>query len=797
MWDRHLFALDGQRFSLTDSFAADEHAREWKRVEPADAAFVVRTYLRRHPESEPLVATIVEHAQAGAMATVPVEAADLASLVQLELSAEGGRLLLLRRDAPSLRVPPPRDLTPLVLEEVVAEPASFITFELFDQHGTRLAGLPYELAIDGEVVDAASMELGHVHRGDLEPGSQGTLRLPEPSPSHDQTLTIELRDANGAAIGGARFTVLLADGSTRSGALDDGGRAELVGLPRGKALVSFDDALRTTGAGEAGGARRPRDQPRDQALAEGDDAALDDEARPGTAGSRARSATQGRATGGKPAAAAVAASPAAAPEAELLDVVDAAGNSYAGGSRELDFKQCGGEVKIKLRIAGGEPRVKLWIDHAPSGAHADFYARYEQLRHPCVVDLHDDRLKEGAHEHTFDGRDATLDARLLLAGEYCLRMEADFGGRGKKTAETRLVVAKPLSWNFGMDYTSTHVSHGSSYEVHELTKDISDQATSALATLSDGTGFTAATETNKSAAEAIELWQQSAVAFYCGHANPFTVTFAKNDVVTRMTLLDLPDPQNVLVEEMLPDALSDVLLLVLAGCMAGNDYAAVQKKLHQELAEELDPKRSDGQYDERTSAAVMAYQRIRGHEAQTGRLDEPTCRALSIAPETMDAPDRFSVTQLQRKLTQIAASFRLRTRIDGIYGPDTERVVENFQRAAGLPVDGIPEGETLVRLGLGPDGNKQRNIAEALRHRGADITVGWPTKLYIDSLKQWAPAFWGALKDGKTLDEAIGAGAEKVTRKMRRGQMSRPNVYSYLGDPGAERLTPARHGRGS
>jgi peptidoglycan hydrolase-like protein with peptidoglycan-binding domain len=57
------------------------------------------------------------------------------------------------------------------------------------------------------------------------------------------------------------------------------------------------------------------------------------------------------------------------------------------------------------------------------------------------------------------------------------------------------------------------------------------------------------------------------------------------------------------------------------------------------------------------------------------------------------------VKELQARLNRDYPAYSNLTE-DGIYGPATEAVVREFQRRAGLTVNGIAGPETLVELGL-------------------------------------------------------------------------------------------------
>jgi N-acetylmuramoyl-L-alanine amidase len=101
-----------------------------------------------------------------------------------------------------------------------------------------------------------------------------------------------------------------------------------------------------------------------------------------------------------------------------------------------------------------------------------------------------------------------------------------------------------------------------------------------------------------------------------------------------------------------------------------------------------------GTYGSRTEAAVRHFQRQRGL-LETGRCDEPTWAALVEAGYRLG--DRLvylrspmvrgdDVADLQRQLGALGFDAG---RVDGIFGPGTERALKDFQRNAGLTSDGV------------------------------------------------------------------------------------------------------------
>lgn len=134
----------------------------------------------------------------------------------------------------------------------------------------------------------------------------------------------------------------------------------------------------------------------------------------------------------------------------------------------------------------------------------------------------------------------------------------------------------------------------------------------------------------------------------------------------------------------------------------GNEVVDVQKRLLS-LGYDLGPTTVDGAFEQKTEAAVKAFQKQR-RLPTTGIVDEATWRALVDA--TYRLGDRAlylrapffhgdDVKQLQTWLNTLG--FRTEP-MDGIFGPSTELAVREFQENVGLPGDGIVGASTLQAL---------------------------------------------------------------------------------------------------
>jgi N-acetylmuramoyl-L-alanine amidase len=140
---------------------------------------------------------------------------------------------------------------------------------------------------------------------------------------------------------------------------------------------------------------------------------------------------------------------------------------------------------------------------------------------------------------------------------------------------------------------------------------------------------------------------------------------------------------------------------------------------------------SDGEFDDATADAVTKFQESRGLRA-TGVCERETWQALVEAG--FELGDRLlyarepmlrgdDVFDLQRRLN--ALGFHT-GREDGIFGPLTEHGVSDFQRNAGLAVDGVCGPSTCARLlsvGALADGSVA-SVRERERWRSAPRALG-------------------------------------------------------------------------
>lgn len=140
----------------------------------------------------------------------------------------------------------------------------------------------------------------------------------------------------------------------------------------------------------------------------------------------------------------------------------------------------------------------------------------------------------------------------------------------------------------------------------------------------------------------------------------------------------------------------------------------------------------DAPFDDAVDAAVRAFQQQRGLIAD-GVVGVSTWRRLDGARWSLgDRVLRYGARHMQHGDDVAALQRRLHDlgfdpgRIDGIFGPDTERGLQELQRNLGLPADGLCGPVTfraLDRLSRTVVGGEPHRIREAerLHHRGPGL----------------------------------------------------------------------------
>lgn len=150
-----------------------------------------------------------------------------------------------------------------------------------------------------------------------------------------------------------------------------------------------------------------------------------------------------------------------------------------------------------------------------------------------------------------------------------------------------------------------------------------------------------------------------------------------------------------------------------ARSMYGAAHVVAGQKLLIKLGYNLGVTRADGYDGALTQAAVLAVQKKHGlnPDKVLGPITLAKLKALT-APKIVKpivAPNRPTIRRgskgrhvkdLQKRLAANYPAYARGLRADGDFGPATERVVREFQRRAGLFVDGVVGPKTWARLGF-------------------------------------------------------------------------------------------------
>ena len=105
----------------------------------------------------------------------------------------------------------------------------------------------------------------------------------------------------------------------------------------------------------------------------------------------------------------------------------------------------------------------------------------------------------------------------------------------------------------------------------------------------------------------------------------------------------------------------------------------------------------DGDFGPRTDAAVRAFQRSR-RLAVDGVVGPATWRALLVTVRRGSTGDAVRAVQDQFQFRNLSGDPRRGPRVDGVFGPATERSVRSFQSAVGLASDGVVGPRTWNQL---------------------------------------------------------------------------------------------------
>jgi peptidoglycan hydrolase-like protein with peptidoglycan-binding domain len=214
----------------------------------------------------------------------------------------------------------------------------------------------------------------------------------------------------------------------------------------------------------------------------------------------------------------------------------------------------------------------------------------------------------------------------------------------------------------------------------------------------------------------------------------------------------------------------------LHGAVSGDQVRLAQRAL---AAAGYSPGPIDGIYGPLTAKAVRGFQDAEGL-TPTGGVNEKTWRALVMSPREgwTASPEEFrrrlygavsgpDVEEAQHRLADLGLN---PGRIDGVYGPDTERAVLAFQGRVGLRQDGVVGQETWQAL-LAPDAAETATAGKSdptssshtmpIRN-AAPATAQAPTPDAMPAAGRVRPLFAGYTSDRTLADDALGR-TEQVT----------------------------------
>lgn len=134
--------------------------------------------------------------------------------------------------------PPPKPRQSVVLDKL-----SFLEFEVLDQHGDPLSGVPYLVTFpDGTPRRGRLNAAGYAFIDKVPPGSYHIAFPQAEQPEEEDEadfLDIELVTTEGEPLGGFAYVATFSDGSKWEGVLDENGRAHLAPVPPGDYEVKF------------------------------------------------------------------------------------------------------------------------------------------------------------------------------------------------------------------------------------------------------------------------------------------------------------------------------------------------------------------------------------------------------------------------------------------------------------------------------------------------------------------------------------------------------------------------------
>ena len=478
------------------------------------------------------------------------------------------------------------------------------------------------------------------------------------------------------------------------------------------------------------------------------------------------------------------------------------GYEFKDSQAEIDVKSLNKPLRIRYEVKACAMSVTLWVEFDPGNkVHAKFYGAYDgngiDVPRVAVV-VQGEAKSPGVHEALWDGRDQTSDHRILLAGAYKVRILGLEDLTHKDVTSVKM--APPMAWNHGIHYASKGMTQSTKKEV--------ESARDKQKSLADGTAFLSEATASAHASVAWGNMRISAVSVISGHSGPVNLCFypeesqpGKPAVFKRnkQSLIVTAGPasgksfdaeNSVNIADEPANSLRDVFFILLAGCMAGNEFYLVQSRLNK-LSKGLDPGPIDGIHGRKTTAALKCWQEWEKIEPADGAKNETTLAALGVDPSLSE---REQTRAVQKKLKNFSKRYNP-GKLDGAWGDKTESALTHYQEdhSPPLEVNSLPDKPTLKHLKLDDVSGPLPNIAESFIQRGCNIAFGFKNKVGFKGGEKWHIAFWDLAAKGSGIDDAASE-ARSLCGAVYRKELEY-NIFTRDGVDRNSTLHPARHGR--
>jgi len=475
---------------------------------------------------------------------------------------------------------------------------------------------------------------------------------------------------------------------------------------------------------------------------------------------------------------------------KVLKITDSNKSNFLDGKEELNFKMLDfiqDKTIFLFEVTGDKQKVEGWIEYESSKVHDDFYKQYQkgEFKPPRVAQiLKPKNLEPGKFIIKWNGRDDTPDKRFILAGKYLVKFKSTYKNI-TKTVEAKFTIAKPEAYNYGVKYKK----HGS----WESSKPDVDAAEKSEKSLKDSTGYAVISQLGRHAIEAVEEWKSAGVIYFTGHASPFSIVFhGKEGVVYKKkdkSIVSLwgrksgDSSNDVVLSKEKKGAFKDLFFMMLNGCRTGNDIL-----IYQYNVTNMHPKGIDGKHGKKTTAALAHFQKVHKLTPNDGKKHPSTLKWFNVST---DLSEKKQTKEIQKKLTSYTCG-----KADGKWGPKTKKSVRNYQTDhPDLKVTEELDDATFAALDIGVSSDPKaipKNVANAMKLRGADIILGFVHKVDWKLSTDWAIDFWDNLAKGQGFNTAAD-NARAMIDKRKRKQFAH-KFFAMKGISTETTLHPARYG---